>query len=186
MTKDAIGRMKHLANGRDQLAGMSFPSLAFTAWFCDCSVTHFWNCEMSFVGVHCLAVIILQSAWSLPRRPREPKHNHHWVEGNGRITWDWGKGYQEGAEVLALWIFIFRKHCFCLVVFFAYLVWMSLTQQSLQHGVPLAPGDGRVTSHVPGIVLVAIMSFMSAWPLKSFIVFPNVFIAREVGMISKV
>lgn len=31
VTKDAIGRMKHLENGRNQLTGMSLPSLAFMA-----------------------------------------------------------------------------------------------------------------------------------------------------------
>lgn len=31
VTKDAIGRMKHLENGRNQLIGMSLPSLAFMA-----------------------------------------------------------------------------------------------------------------------------------------------------------
>jgi len=131
LTKDATGRMKDPANGRDQLTGMPFPSLAFMAGFCDCSVIHFCNCEVSFAGVSCLVVSSLQSAWPLPWRPHEPKHNHHWLEGDGRIPLGWGKGYQEGAKVLALWICIFRKHCFCLVIFFAYLVWMSLTHQAL-------------------------------------------------------
>lgn len=147
LTKDATGRMKDPANGRAQLTGMPFPSLAFVAGFCDCSVIHFWNCEVSFAGVNSLVVSSLQSAWPLPWRPHEPKHNHHWLEGDGRIPLGWGKGYQEGAKVLALWIRIFRKHCFCLVIFFAYLVLMSLTHQSLHHGVSLAPADGRVTSH---------------------------------------
>lgn len=73
MTKNALGRMKHLEDCRDQLTACFFLFLAFMAWFCDCSVIQFWNCKGSHIGPKSLAVIF-QSTWSLPWKAHVPKH----------------------------------------------------------------------------------------------------------------
>lgn len=121
---------------RMQLGGWSILQMVGTssqAWFfpipCihglifDCSVIHFWKCEVSFVGVNGSAVIMFRSSWSFPWRPLEPKHNHHWLEDKGRNTLGLGgKFIRKAPQVgLVLWIRIFHEHHFAW--WFSLLTW---------------------------------------------------------------